>query len=130
MKNSFTSSSIFFMAVSSDISGGMGDGLSSTELSESGDAASAGSAVSTGLDRGCNKRRLRCGSTATKRCEFFFCKFNSTYSIHFAAASPVSTFWLESMENIFELDAVLEIDSFLISFFLPAKTLLGPKVIG
>jgi len=34
------------------------------------------------------------------------------------------------MENIFELDAVLEIDSFLISFFFPAKTLLGPKVIG
>ena len=49
--------------------------------------------------------------------------------IPFAVVSTVSAL-LESMENIFELDAVLEIDSFLMSFFLPAKTLLGPKVIG
>jgi hypothetical protein len=50
--------------------------------------------------------------------------------IRFAVDSLVSAFWLENMENIFELDAVLEMDSFLISFFLPANTLLGPKVMG
>ena len=46
-----------------------------------------------------------------------------------AVVSMASAFWLDSMENIFELEAVLDMDS-LISFFLPAKTLLGLKVIG
>ena len=39
-----------------------------------------------------------------------------------------STFWLESMENIFEPEAILEMDS-LISLFLLAKTPVSPKVI-
>ena len=51
-------------------------------------------------------------------------------NIRFGAASPFSAGGLESIEDMLELEAVLEMDSFFVSVFLQAKTLLGPKVIG